>query len=291
MSSPKACCIVGEKLDPRKLTALDAELRTQDHRSFRRLAREYDLPGHVAIKRHKDGCLGLRHEPTEEPEELPGEAPPIRMKPKPETKRFSGETDRETSGLEPPRVRVTMVPDSPKTHEEKVLAIVSRIADGTWNGQVDIPYFAREWGCSADALRHVAREAFMVANVDRGDVDQRRQVAMGKWDAQLGLCDDAIRGGPEFPDSMSKLLAERARAVDGWCKSAGVYEDSTKIQINVTVHPVFTGTVESILLALKDDPIALAKVRGAIVAKLSVLQQSAPPMLKAIDTEGTAVEG
>jgi hypothetical protein len=280
------CCALAERLGPR-VAGLDDELRSPGHRSFRKLGVEYDV-AHVAIKRHKDGCLGLRGQATT-PEDLPGEAPTVRMKPAKQD-RETGCNSAETAGLEPPRARGLMRLDAPKNHEEKVLAVVSRIADGTWNGQVDIPYFAREWGCSADALRHVVREAFMVANVDRGTVDQRRQVGMGKWDAQVALVDDAIRKGPEFPDTMSKLIAERARGVDGWCKAAGVYEDSTKIQVNVTVHPVFTGTVESILLALRDEPIALAKVRAAIATKLSVLQQTAPPMLTSIETEGTAVE-
>ncbi len=312
------CCKLAETLGAERTAELNAELRTSSHRSFRKLAVE--LGGdvnHTAVKRHKHKCLGLgeRSEAVAQVRAAKVDTvdlPPVKVK------RGRGQEAGGTPGTggtapegvpgggtgtapvpaedDPPRARArTQGSDkSAYLHEERVLQIVAKVADGSLV-PLNLEQWAREWEVTETTVRRMVREAYLHARVDRGTIDERRVLAMGMWERQIELCDDALLGEDGYGawlSAMDKalLLRERKGAIEGWCKAAGVFDDAAKLQVNIVGHPAFGGLVEAVLLALVDEPTARAKVQRALRARAEVLRQPVPAMLTPSSSEPVVIE-
>lgn len=63
--SGDACCKLAETLGPERLAVLDAELRSPTSRGVKRIARDLGT-NHMAVHRHRTGCLGLGGGQTDE---------------------------------------------------------------------------------------------------------------------------------------------------------------------------------------------------------------------------------
>lgn len=309
------CCKLAETLGVERTAELNAELRTPNHRSFRKLAVE--LGGdvnHTAVKRHKQKCLGLgeRSEAVAKVRAAKvdtGDLPPVKMK---RGRAVEGGTPG-TGGTapeavpgggtgaapvpaedDPPRARAQGSDKSAYLHEERVLQIVAKVADGSLVPR-DLEQWAREWEVTETTVRRMVREAYLHARVDRGTIDERRVLAMGMWERQIELCDDALLGEDGYGAGLSAmdkalLLRERKGAIEGWCKAAGVFDDAAKLQVNIVGHPAFGGLIEAVLLALVDDPTARAKVQRALRARAEVLRQPVPAMLAPSSSERVVIE-
>lgn len=302
------CCGLARALGPEKLAELNAELRRPNHQSFRKLAAALDVR-HNAIERHKKGCLrlgeplgGKKVETIQLPETE--DLPPIRKRPR-RVSQVSHGTEHGTDGTagvprgtehgtgpadgtaEPVATRAPApVSDNPaERRRNRVLEIVASLSDGTWDTPRDnVARRVKEWGVSKATVEDMVREATIGAVVDPESVRQRRAVSMGRWGWGLEQAKLAIEKGPEFPDTMSKLLSSYAQMQTGWDKAAGVLDESTKVQVNVVAHPVFIAMLDSVLMALRQFPEANAAVRAAVRAKLDVLRQAPVPLLGAPET-------
>lgn len=289
-----ACCGLATKLGPEKLAELDEELSRPNHLGFKKLAAVYGT-NHMAVKRHKHGCLGLTLRAEGEHGEQVG------------TDGHGAESDVPGKGETPPPVppgelapRVTRArePREPHgSHEDCVLAIVARIAEGLLVPS-DVPTWAAAWGRGESTVRAMVREAYLHARIDRGSLEERRTLAMGMWETQIKLCDEALsppvesgkkRRGLSAMDR-AMLLRERREAIAGWCKAAGVFDDS-KLTINLAVNPVFVSASAAIFAALAAFPEAAAAARKALVDRLNVLKQASSglPILQTIQTTGETV--
>lgn len=313
----KACCGLAAKLGTAKLAELDAELRRPNHRSFRKLAAELDVR-HNAVERHKKGCLKLgeavpREVRTFEAPETK-DLPPIRQRPTrrrpvshgvPSAFRPDSGVSHEVSqvslgtgdgtasvpsgtafadGTEPALTTRAPAHGSENPSERRrnrVLEIVAAMSDGTWDTPRDnVAKRAAEWGVSRGTVEDMVREASVGAAVDPETVRTRRAVALGRWGWGVQKARAAIEDGPAGYDTMSKLLSAYAQMQTGWDKAAGVLDESPKV-VNVIGHPVFTGMLESVLLAVAQFPEARAAVMAAVKAKLDVLRQPVPAALGA----------
>lgn len=288
MSDKTACCTMAKRLPPAKLDALNEELLGAEHRGFKKLAVAFGT-NHMAVKRHKAVCLrqgapGGEQEGEHAKEqgkrvgEQGGNTESVPVVLFPPGVRGSANTLDEP---EPPRARAHVAPEVVGTHEERVLAIVARIADGRLVPS-DVPTWAKQWGLHERTVRGLVREAYLHARVDRGTVEERRTLAMGMWETQIEMCDTAL-GGNLRPMDEAMLLRERREAVAGWCKAAGVSDDGLKIQINVTTHPIFVELMGAVMASLRGFPDARARVVAMLRDKATLLQQ--PP----IDVDGVTV--
>lgn len=270
-----ACCKLFEGLGAAHAEALDAELQRTDHRSFHKLAAELGT-NHMAVKRHKQKCLGLGR-PAAGGEGAPGTGGGT-------AEHEGGPVPGVPGGVEhvphvdveqpPPRARAPAPGNPAGTREDCILAIVARIGDGRLV-PADVPRWAEEWGLAERTVRGYVREAYLHGRVDRGTVEERRILAMGMWETQIRLCDDALKKKGLSPMDKALLLKERAAAITGWCKAAGVFDDSTKLNINIAVNPVFVACTEALFLALAPFPEAHAAARAALGARLQLLRQGA----------------
>lgn len=262
------CCAMARKLRPEQLRALDAELLTPNHRGFKKLAAAY-ATNHMAVKRHKTGCLGLgvaEGEQGEQPEVVP-----------PPGGEHEGEQPRAPTAIAlPTGARAPELPIAAGSQAERVGYLKGRIADGELC-YPDVPRLAAEWGLSERTVRAYVAEAYRHVGVDQGALDDRRVLAMARWDHQLALVDSALDDGPgkRKLSAMDRalLLRERREALTGWCKAAGVFEES-KLTINLAVNPVFVSASEAIFAALAPFPEAAAAARAALAARLNVLRQA-----------------
>lgn len=237
MSSP--CCKVAGTLGKR-LAKLDEELRSPEHRSFRKLAEAFGVPGQKsAIERHKHRCLGIAGKyggtstvMVESPKDLPPvEAAPKSKPPRRKVSQGQAGTARSVPEVSQPDAARARARESAKdatSHEERVLHIVSQMATGTWDGPKEISELAGSWGLDRDTVRRMAAEAALICRVDRGTVEERRQASMGYWRRLYERAMDEADQPGEF-DAASKCLAVAATAQTGWDKAGGVYDDATKV--------------------------------------------------------------
>lgn len=323
---PDPCCKLAASLGAERLAELDQELRTPNHRAFRKLAAEHGVR-HSAVERHKKGCLQLGVAPPRETKTFQApetsDLPPIRKRaPKSAASQRVPRGSAEESGVSHEVSQVShgtgvgtgRVPDgtggAPGTapdlttrapagvsenpaerRRNRVLEIVGALSDGTWDTPRDnVALRAKQWGVSRATVEDMVREASVGATVDPESVRARRAVAMGRWGWGVEQARQAIEDGPVGYDTMSKLLASYAQMQTGWDKAAGVLDESPKT-INIVGHPVFAGMLESVLLAVAAYPEARAAVMAAVKAKLDVLRQPAPAVLaspEVIDTTGEA---
>lgn len=271
----KACCGLAEKLGLAKTAELDEELRRPNHRGFKKLAASFGT-NHMAVKRHKIGCLGIGGEEggtAGEQGEQPNRVPP------PGGDR-GGEHRAPLAALPPPpSARAHASPNDAGSQEERVRYIQGRIADGELC-YPDVPTLAREWGLAERTVRAYVAEAYRHVGDDQGVIDERRVLAMAKWDRHLALVDDALDDKPPKRklSAMDRalLLRERREALTGWCKAAGVFEES-KVTVNLAVNPVFVSASEAIFAALAAFPEAASAARRALAARLNQLRQSPLP--------------
>lgn len=261
-------CAVGKTLDAKRIAKLDAELRTLDHRSFRKLAEAFGMPGQKsAIERHKRNCLGLA-QPFKPPPKVepPADLPPVVKARKgrgtaPVGQRGTVPGVPEVSQPDAARPRAPEVAITATSHEDRVLCIVAQMAAGTWDGPRDISELATSWALDRDTVRRMASEAALICRVDRGTVEDRRQASMGYWRRLYEEALTAAAAPGEF-DATSKCLAVAASAQSGWDRAAGVLDDATKIQVNLGADPGFmtaakkyVDTVQGVL----GDPTALVE--------------------------------
>jgi hypothetical protein len=264
------CCKLAEAIGPERTAVLDEELQRTDHRSFHKLAASFST-NHMAVKRHKQKCLGLGKTTAEAgtgagtPEHRSGAVPSV-----PGGVEHVPEDDPEHP---PPRARAPEVAIPPGTQADRVSAIKLRIADGKLVPG-DVPRWAEAWGLSERTVRAYVAEAYRHVGENRGTVDERRILAMGMWEFQIELCDTALENPKLKPLDRALLLKERASAITGWCKAAGVFDDSTKISINIAGNPVFVAVTEALFTALAAFPEAHAAARAALGARLQLLRQA-----------------
>lgn len=290
--SERVCCGMAGRLPPDRLAALDEELQLPNHRGFKKLAVAFGT-NHMAVKRHKHRCLGLATPEEASDGGTAEEAEGTRGTTREQAGDGGPSVPGEGNGVpsteraeNAPRARALESGEPPGTREDRVLAIVARIADGQLVPS-DVPSWATEWNLHEGTVRAMVREAYMHGRVDRGTVDERRILAMGKWEFQIGLCDAALEGKaragekrkPKPLSAMDRalLLRERREAVVGWCKAAGVFDDSTKVNINIAGNPVFVACTEALFLALAPFPEAHAAARMALSARLQLLRQAPAP--------------
>jgi hypothetical protein len=290
MSEP--CCKFAEHLPAERLAALDAELQGQ-HRGFHKLAAAFGT-NHTAIIRHKQKCLGIgRPEKggtgAGTPEQARLGVPDV-----PE-----GLERSEASSPEhpPPRARAPVSAKEAGTQADRVAAIKLRIGDGALVPG-DVPAWAEAWGLSERTVRAYVAEAYRNIEQDRGTVDERRILAMGKWEFQIQLCDEALSPKAEVGEKRSRRLSpmeraltlkERASAITGWCKAAGVFDDATKVTINLPSNPVFVAVTEALFQALAAFPEAHAAARSALAVRLQMLRQGPPAEVVTVAAEPLAL--
>lgn len=278
----KACCSLAEKLGGR-VVKLDAELREQGHRSFRKLAEAFGVSGQKsAIERHKHRCLGLAAPlgpvPRAEP---PKDLPAVEVAPKRRGTVSQGQAGTvaavpEVSQPDAAPARAPEVANAAATHEERVLYIVSQMAAGTWDAPRDISALAASWGVDRDTVRRMSAEAAVICRVDRGTVEDRRQAAMGYW---RRVYEEAMTASlsPGGFDAASKCLAVAAQAQAGWDKAAGIHEDG-KTVINIVQHPQFVAASAKLVDAVQG---ALEDVTAVAARAAARLGYPVPPALAA----------
>lgn len=178
-----ACCSLAEKLGGRRLADLDAELRTHAHRSFRKLAEAFGVPGQKsAVERHKHRCLRVG-EPFDVPEV---KDPPVRgpVQTVPEV----SQGQRPEAGIPAESVSRGRAPETvtpAKTLLERTAYVVSQMAAGTWDSPRDIPRCAETWGLHPQSVRDEVRVIFAARRLDRGDVEQREEESLAFYAWQL----------------------------------------------------------------------------------------------------------
>lgn len=282
MSNKTECCALAKKLGPHRTVDLNAELRRTNHRSYRKLAVELQVR-HGAIERHKKNCLKLCEPSTKEVKAfvVPD------MAGVPEVSHVSRGTDETLDGTDgtpatpadgsAPRAPARVPGNASEVRRIRRLAITSAMADGTWDTPRDnVAKRAAEWGLSVHTVADIVREAAAAAEVDPETVKARRAVALGRWGWGVQKARDAIEAGPEGVDTMSKLLSAYAQMQSGWDKAAGVLDDSVKVQINVTTHPIFVELMGAVMATLRGFPEARARVTAMLRDKATMLQQ--PPI-------------
>jgi hypothetical protein len=159
--------------------------------------------------------------------------------------------------------------------------IEARIIDGALVPS-DVPLWVEKWGLHERTVRGLVREAYTAVAARRGDVEERRILAMGKWEFQIRLCDEALNPPVEQGQRRKRLsamdramlLRERREAVTGWCKAAGVFDDSTKVTVNIAGNPIFVSCTEALFVALAPFPEAHAAARAALAGRLQALRQA-----------------
>lgn len=271
MTSP-ACCKLAETLGPQKLQKLNAELRDPEHRSFRKLADALGVPGQKsAVERHKKQCLGIGQGFDAPPKvEGPKDLPPVKLRGRGTVSLGQAGTGGgvpEVSQATPARARApeAAIPATPR--EERVLAIVSQMAAGTWEGPRDISVRAGEWGLDRDTVRLMATEAALVCRIDRGSVEDRRQASMGHWRRvyEEAMLQAAAPG--EF-DAASKLLAVAAQAQTGWDKAAGLADD--KVVVNIGTDPGFRQAAERYVATVQGVLADAGALAARVAARLGL---------------------
>ena len=285
MTAP--CCKLAAKLSAERLAALDDELHGK-HRGFGKLAVELNLlvPGlgtnHTAVLRHKQKCLGIGRSADAgtgvgTSEQRSGDVLGV-----PDVLEGAPSGAAEQS---PPRARALVPGKEAGTQADRIAAIRLRINDGELVPG-DVPTWAEAWGLSEATVRGYVAEAYRHVELDRGTLDERRLLAMAKWEFQIRLCDEALSPKAEAgekrvrrlsPMERALTLKERASAITGWCKAAGVFDDSTKLTINVAANPVFVAVTEAMFLALTAFPEAHAAARAALTSRLQMLRQGGSP--------------
>lgn len=262
------CCSLAEKIGGR-ISALDKELRTQGHRSFRKLAEAFGVPGQKsAIERHKRQCLGLA-QPFDPPPKVdpPTDLPPVKVAPKvSQGQRGTVAGVPEVSQASPAHARAPEVAITAESREDRVLHIVSQMAAGTWDAPRDISNLSRDWGLDRETVRLMATEAALVCRVDRGTVEDRRQASMGYWRRVYEEAMLAAAAPGEF-DASSKCLAVAASAQTGWDKAAGIYEDGSKT-INIFGDPRFVEAARRYVDTVQDVLDAPGALMERVAARL-----------------------
>lgn len=279
MSTP--CCRLAEQLSADRLEALDAELQKPNHRSFHKLAAEIGT-NHTAIRRHKRKCLEIG--PAEEGGTTAGTAGTVEQRAE-VVPGVPEEGERTPLEQTPPRARAPVPGKEAGSQADRIAAIRLRIVGGELVPG-DVPTWAEAWGLTEGTVRSYVSEAYRHVELDRGTVDERRILAMGKWDNQIRLVDEALNRKRKRPLSATEesfLLKERASAITGWCKAAGVFDDSTKLTVNISGNPVFLAVTEALFQALVPYPEARAAAQAALSARLQVLRQG-PPVPSAVIT-------
>lgn len=181
-----ACCSLAEKIGGRRLVDLDKELRTQGHRSFRKLAEAFGAPGQKsAVERHKRQCLRLG-QPFEVPEvKDPPEMPRAKVDAVPEVSQGQAGTVGTVEGYAS-RARAPEPPKPATSLPERVSHVVSQMAAGTWDSARDIPRCAASWGMAEGTLRNEVRVVFAARRVNRGDVTaiEEESLAFYAWQVE-----------------------------------------------------------------------------------------------------------
>lgn len=182
------CCSLAEKVGGRRMVDLDAELCRADHRSFRKLAEAYGIPGQKsAVERHKKGCLriGMGYEPP--PVQDPPRGRPVRVEPVPSVPEVSQGQRAEagTPTVDPLPARAPVSGKVAISLPERMAYIVSQMTDGTWDSARDIPHCAAMWGLHEDSVRHTARHVTAGRQLNRGDMADREEESLAFYAWQL----------------------------------------------------------------------------------------------------------
>ena len=218
--SKPPCCVVSERLGPRRLLAINAELSEISHRAFRKLALAYDLPKH-AIEHHKHRCMRIAAPYVLPPSPTPRGLSPIRLPnddSAPSTSRSGRDanssdstrgvdSEPRSSGREPassdsgePESSERGVPRS-DAHEARSAdrSSASRSEAGRSSEKKE-PLFSlpqevaeqtRARGLAKGATPLIERMAYIVAQMSAGDWDSARDVPLCA--AMWGLSEGTVR--------------------------------------------------------------------------------------------------
>ncbi len=281
----KICCVLAKRLDTVRLGQLNDILRTPGHASFGKLAVEFGVGDKKPIERHKHRCLKIGN-----PEKKPLVPPPEGLP----AVRVSHETigtgvgTNETcpnvpTGQEPLRPRAPVAANLAVSKDEKVAHVLGQMAAGAFDPDRDVMPLANLWNMAPGSVSAIVAEASRFRRLNRGDLAQIAELAMSYW---RRIYNDAMTTEPEFPDTKSKLLAVAAQAQAGWDKAAGLYDDASKIQINIGTDPRFVEAARRYVETVQDVH-AAAAVIGARVAER--LGDAPPELVAAILAEAAAL--
>ena len=209
------CCVVSERLGPRRLLAINAELSEINHRAFRKLALAYDLPKH-AIEHHKHRCMRIAAPYVLPPSPAPRGLSPIRLPgddSAPSTSRSGREpassdsvqgvdseprsSGRETMSSDDGKPESSerggatrserSKPSEPQAEREREL----RKKESLFSLPQEIAEQTRARGLAKGSTPLIERMAYIVAQMSAGDWDSARDVPLCA--AMWGLSEGTVR--------------------------------------------------------------------------------------------------
>lgn len=216
------CCVVSERLGPRRLLAINAELSEINHRAFRKLALAYDLPKH-AIAHHKHRCMRIAAPYVLPPSPAPRGLSPIRLPgddSAPSTSRSSRGVDSE-----PQSSKRDAHASSRDSKQDEMSANAAQRSNEHDDGRRDVRGSKEElrvaekefWreattsesvqsrarGLAKGAIPLVERIAYIVAQMSAGDWDSARDVPICA--AMWGLSEGVVRTTAKIVGENRKL--------------------------------------------------------------------------------------
>ena len=242
--TPRCSCIIGRTLSPDRLQALDEALRAGE--PIRELGRVYNVK-RSPLGRHKLGCL--RAGGTDRGQDggqggTEATAPP-------------GDRD------EAPHARVptgqTGAGDVPGTERdngsfrEHVRELAGAIVRFEWKGRRSVTSYSERWGLSREAVRERYRAASAIAGLDRGDLAEALEVALGEAVRAAEHCGQKAAELEEAADVDSVMLAIKYRALEkGWTEKRWQLEGLlvSRVSVSLEADPRIVGMMRTLWTAL-----------------------------------------
>jgi len=256
-------CPIGRTLAPEQLQALDDALRTGT--PLRELEREYGVK-RSPLGRHKLGCLGASSKPGTEHGQSGTDLPAP-----PRDKTEAPRARVPTEGIAPRDVPGTRDTGSFAVH---VRELADTIVRWEWKGRRSVTLYSERWGLSREAVRERYRAAAAIASLDKGDLAEALEVALGE--ATRGA-EDCGKKATELEGDVDMLAeAVKYRALEkGWTEKRWQLEGLLVSRVSVSLEgdPRIAGLWPVLWEALAE----LDAGRERFLEKVEALTQGALP--------------